>query len=73
MFDGPGEVVVRRSRRVEGRPPLDYEVRKSELADALGGIGDTESLLLLGRYLRSLEEDAPPDGDAPSDYGDVSG
>ena len=71
MFDGPGEIVIRRSRRIAGRPALDYEVRKSELADALGGIGDTESLLLLGRYLRSLEEDESPEDESPCDGEDA--
>jgi hypothetical protein len=36
---------------------LDYEVRKTELSGALGDLEDTQSLILLDRYLRSLEED----------------
>jgi len=57
MFEGPGEVVIRRLRQAEGRPPLDYEARRSELEGALGGLRDAGALALLGRYLRSLEED----------------
>ena len=57
MSEGPAEITVRRYRKAAGWPPLEYEVSKSGLDEALGGIGDTESLVLLGRYLRSLEED----------------
>jgi len=57
MFGGPGEIVVRRFRERDGKPPLDYEVRKSELVGALGGLEDAGALVLLDRYLRSLEED----------------
>jgi len=64
MFDGPEEIVVRRFRDSGGKPPLDYEVRKSELADALGGLDDAGALVLLGKYLRSLEEDAPSEDGA---------
>ncbi|MDR0456470.1 MAG: sensor histidine kinase [Treponema sp.] len=54
MFDGPDEVVIRRRR--DSEMPLDYEARKSELVEALGGLEDAESLALLGKYLRSQEE-----------------
>ena len=54
MFDGPAEIIIRRHRN--GETPLDYEVRKTNLADALGGFEDVESLLLLKRYLHSLED-----------------
>ena len=71
MFEGPEgvspDVVIRRSRHQdaghqdaghqESVPPLDYEIRKSELAEALGGLEDAGSLVLLGEYLRSLEDD----------------
>ena len=62
MFSGPDEIVITRSRRVDGEepggvPPLDYEVRKSELIDALGDFEDTGALVLLNKYLRSLEYD----------------
>jgi hypothetical protein len=35
----------------------EYEVSKSQLTGALGNLEDTESLVLLGQYLRSLEEE----------------
>ena len=54
MFDGPTEIIIRRKRN--GEMPLDYEVRKTDLADALGGLEDVESLLLLKKYLHSLED-----------------
>jgi hypothetical protein len=52
LFPGPGEIRIRRSRS-----GLDYEVRKTELVDVLGGFDDAESLILLDRYLRSMEEE----------------
>jgi hypothetical protein len=58
-FSGPGEVIARRTRMGPGgRPELDYEARRSELEEAIGGLSDAGSLLLLGKYLRSLEESA---------------
>jgi anti-sigma regulatory factor (Ser/Thr protein kinase) len=52
MFDSKAEIILRRKK-----PGGDeYEVRKSELAEALGGLEDAGSLVLLGEYLRSLEE-----------------
>jgi hypothetical protein len=60
MFQGPEDIVIRRSRQGSvppGIPPLDYEVRKLELAEALGGLESTGSLVLLGEYLHSLEYD----------------
>ena len=57
MFDGPDDIVIRRFRQMNGEEPLDYVVRRSELAEALGGLEDTGSLVLLGTYLCSLEED----------------
>ncbi|MDR1286026.1 MAG: ATP-binding protein [Treponema sp.] len=56
MFEGPGECIIRRTRAGLGAD-LDYEVRKTELAEALGNLEDTGSLVLLDKYLRSLEED----------------
>ena len=55
MFNGPDEVVIRRQRK--GGTALDYEVRKSELVEALGGLEDAGSLTMLGQYLRSQEEE----------------
>jgi len=55
LFNGPEEMVIKRLRKSpEG--DLDYEVRKTELIGALGDLEDTQSLILLDRYLRSLEE-----------------
>ena len=55
LFEGPAEMVIRRVREApEGR--INYEVSKTELADALGGLEDAQSLILLDKYLRSLEE-----------------
>jgi hypothetical protein len=56
MFQGPQEIHITRLRK-NGTGDLDYEVRKTELADALGDLEDTASLVLLGKYLRSLEGD----------------
>jgi len=66
MFGGPKDVAIRRFRRRAGLPTLDYGVRRSELEDALGGLGDAGALVLLGRYLASLEE-AGDGGDSPGD------
>jgi hypothetical protein len=57
MFTGPEDMVIRRKRQREGEVLLDYEARKSELAEALGDLEDTGSLVLLGKYLHSLEEE----------------
>jgi hypothetical protein len=58
MFEGPREVVARRLRDPgEGGAPLEYEARKAELEGALGSLSDAGALALLGKYLRSLEED----------------
>ena len=57
LFTGPEEVVLKRSRKgIKGKTDLDYEVKKTELAEALGGdLEDVSSLVLLGQYFRSLE------------------
>jgi hypothetical protein len=55
LFNGPADLIIRRFRE---KPPLDYEVRKTELADALGDLEDTRSLILLDQYLRSLDDTA---------------
>jgi len=58
LFGGPSEIVIRRIRESPDGAPggLDYEVRKTELASALGDLEDTQSLILLDQYLRGLEE-----------------
>ena len=57
MFTGPQDIVIRRSRQAggEGEGALDYEISRSELAEALGDLEDTGSLVLLGKYLHSLD------------------
>jgi hypothetical protein len=58
MFDGPREMLLRRVRKgANNLPDLDYEVRKTEILDALGSLDDAESLILLRDYLQSLEEE----------------
>lgn len=57
MFDGPADVRITRSLGRENGAVMEYGVSKVELSDALGGFEDTESLVLLDTYLRSLEED----------------
>ncbi|MDR0497187.1 MAG: ATP-binding protein [Treponema sp.] len=55
LFGGPEEMVIKRLRESpEGN--IDYELRKTELHDALGDLEETKSLILLDKYLRSLEE-----------------
>jgi 1-acyl-sn-glycerol-3-phosphate acyltransferase len=54
MFNTPAEIVIRRKRKTEEKDD-EYEVRKSELAEALGGLEDAGTLVLLDQYLRSIE------------------
>jgi hypothetical protein len=61
LFPGPREICLRRVRQGGGQD-LAYQVSKSELAEVLGGFEDTESLILLDRYLKSMEE--TEEGDA---------
>jgi len=51
MFESSAEIILRRIK-----PDDEYEIRKSELAEALGGLEDAGSLVLLDQYLRSIEE-----------------
>ena len=55
LFAGLEEVILKRSRKNSALGNLDYEVRKTELIEALGDLEDAASLVLLGKYLRSLE------------------
>jgi hypothetical protein len=59
MFTGPEEIVIRRQRNSEAADvlALDYEMRKSELIEALGDFEDAGALVLLGQYLRSQENE----------------
>ena len=52
MFNTKAEIIIRRVKP-NGE---EYEIRKSELVEALGGLEDAGALVLLGDYLRSLEE-----------------
>ena len=56
LFQGPDEMVIRRSRK-GGGVDFQYELKKTELSEILGGLDDTQSLLLLDQYLHSMEED----------------
>ena len=51
MFESKAEVIIRRKKLAD-----EYEVSKSELDEALGGLENAGSLVLLDQYLRSLEE-----------------
>jgi len=55
MFNSDAEIIIRRRKMQKGAED-EYEIKKSELAEALGGLEDAGSLVLLGEYLRSLEE-----------------
>ncbi|MDR0689800.1 MAG: ATP-binding protein [Spirochaetaceae bacterium] len=56
LFAGPEEIGIRRFRR-HGEGELSYKTSKSELREALGNLEDATSLILLDRYLKSVEED----------------
>jgi hypothetical protein len=56
LFAGPEEISIRRFRR-QGEGELSYKTSKSELREALGNLEDATSLILLDRYLKSVEED----------------
>jgi len=51
MLAGGAEIIIRRKKTGD-----EYEVRKSELIDAIGSLEDVSSLVLLGEYLKGLEE-----------------
>ena len=56
MFEGQADILIRRKKTVNDELENEYEVRKSELVEALGGLEDAGALVLLDKYLRSLEE-----------------
>jgi hypothetical protein len=56
LFPGPEETVIRRSFSGDGGD-FSYGLRKSELLSALGDLESAQALILLDRYLRSMEED----------------
>ncbi|MCL2066746.1 MAG: sensor histidine kinase [Treponema sp.] len=57
MNNNPSEIQIKRSRKLEDGTEMEYMVSKSELSDALGDLEDAVSLVLLDKYLRSLEDD----------------
>jgi hypothetical protein len=65
LFEGPEEIRISRSRT--GGESLEYELCKSELLDALGDLEDANSLVLLARYLRSMEEPDEEESDNNED------
>ena len=77
LFNGPAEMVIHRRREVAGDSgeSIGYEVRKTELAEALGDLDDTQSIVLLDQYLRSLEQSSAEQEpgekpEAPAEAGD---
>jgi hypothetical protein len=64
LFQGPEEVCISRVRKGGDGGDLEYQARKTELAEALGDLEETGSLVLLDRYLRSLEEGDDEDNEA---------
>ena len=52
MFNSNAEIIIRR-KKIDND---DYEICKSEIADAIGGFEEVGALVLLGEYLKSLEE-----------------
>jgi hypothetical protein len=63
LFEGPSEVVIKRHLdSPEGI--VDYEARKTELIDVLGELEDTQSLILLDQYLRSLDSPGEDEEDS---------
>lgn len=56
MFEGPQDIVIRRSLQADGKEPVNYEVRKSQIVATLGNLNEVGTLILLGKYLNSLED-----------------
>ncbi len=56
-FDGAYGMRIRRRREAGfgGREGTEYELSRSELEEAAGNFSEASSLILLGRYLESLE------------------
>lgn len=66
-YSGDHEMVIRRGRRAGGAREAggdpDYELRRSEVLDALGDLDSVASLTALRDYLRALEEADDTDND----------
>ena len=56
MLEVP-EVIIRRSKLLDGKEGLDYQLCKTELSEVLGDLMETGSQVLLDQYLRSLENE----------------
>ncbi|NLJ46134.1 MAG: ATP-binding protein, partial [Treponema sp.] len=55
-FGGVYEMRIRRRREArDGEPGTEYEVTRSELREAAGDLSGATALILVGRYLESLE------------------
>jgi len=54
MLPGSAEIILRRKKQLNEAED-EYEVCKSEIAEAIGGFEDVGSLVLLKEYLESLE------------------
>lgn len=54
MFNSDAEIIIRRKKLNEGNED-EYEIKKSELVDAIGNLEEASSLVMLGEYLNSLE------------------
>ena len=52
MFPTSAEIKIRRKKLND-----EYEIIKSELIDAIGDLAEASSLVMLGEYLRGLEDD----------------
>ncbi|MCL2244689.1 MAG: ATP-binding protein [Treponema sp.] len=55
-FNTQAEIIIRRLKEKDGDKE-EYELRKSELTEALGSLEEAGSLVLLDQYLRSLENE----------------
>jgi hypothetical protein len=55
MFNSKAEIIIRRRKQKAGNTD-EYEIQKSEIVEAVGDLEDVGSLVLLGEYLKSLEE-----------------
>ena len=56
-FDGAYELRIRRRREARaGVTGTEYEVSRSELREAAGDLSRASALILVGRYLESLEQ-----------------
>lgn len=56
-FEGDYELEVTRIRNLPGTSRLEWSARRSELAEAVGGFRDAESLSLAKAFLESQEAD----------------